>query len=226
MRVGIIGSGRIGGNAGTQLARTGHEVMFSFSRDPRSLEEVAAAVPNATTGSPQEAVAFGDAVIFAVPWSVVDDALEAAGSLDGQVVIDTTNQYGARGLETLPDGLAAVEVNERRMPGARLAKAFNTLTAGYQSDVAEGRVEGEVAMFYAAEDDGAAEATATLVEGCGFVPVRIDDWAQVPIMEAPRRDGAVYGEAYRPDDARRIAAAAADDLDLAGRLAIELRLES
>jgi predicted dinucleotide-binding enzyme len=226
MRVGIIGSGRIGGNAGARLARAGHEVMFSFSRDPKSLEERAARAPNATTGSARAAAEFGDAVILAVPWRVIDEALEAAGPLDGQVVIDTTNQFGAQGLERLPDGLAAVQVNERRMPGARLAKTFNTLTAGFQRDVAEGRVAGDVAMFYAAEEDGAAKAAATLVEGCGFTPVRIGGWAQAPIIEAPRREGAVYGEAYRPGDARRIAAAAADDLDLAGRLAIELRLKA
>jgi 8-hydroxy-5-deazaflavin:NADPH oxidoreductase len=226
MWVGIIGSGRIGGNAGTQLARAGHRVMFSFSRDQRSLDQLAATVPNATSGSPREAVRFGDAVILAVPWGVVDDALEAAGSLDGQVVIDTTNQFGRDGLETLPDGLPAIEFNERRMPGARLAKAFNTLTANFQRDVAEARIEGEVAMFYAAEDDEPAAAAATLVEGCGFVPARIDSWKAASIIEAPRRAGAVYGEAYRPGDARRIAAAAADDLELARRLAADLRLRS
>jgi 8-hydroxy-5-deazaflavin:NADPH oxidoreductase len=224
MRVGIVGSGRIGGNAGTQLARTGHEVMFSFSRDPSSLEVLASGAPNATTGSPREAVAFGDAVIFAVPWTVVDDAVAAAGPLDGQVVIDTTNQYGAGGLETLPEGVTAVEVNERRMPGARIAKAFNTLTAGYQRDVAEGRVDAEVAMFFASEDDAAADAASELVRGCGFIPVRIGGWKQVVLMDAPRRDGSVYGEAYRAADATRIAAAAADDLDEAARLAIEIKL--
>jgi 8-hydroxy-5-deazaflavin:NADPH oxidoreductase len=225
MRVGIVGSGRIGGNAGTQLARAGHEVMFSFSRDPSSLEALASDAPDSTTGTPREALAFGDAVIFAVPWTVVDDAVEAAGKLDGRVVIDTTNQYGAGGLEALPEGLTAAEVNQRRMPGARLAKAFNTLTAGYQRDVAEGRVDADVAMFFASEDDGAADAASELVGGCGFAPVRIGGWKQVRLMEAPRRDGSVYGEAYRSADARRIAAAAADDLDEAARLAIELKLD-
>jgi predicted dinucleotide-binding enzyme len=224
MRVGIIGSGRIGGNAGTQLARAGHEVMFSFSRDPRSLEELASGVPDASAGTPSEAVAFGDAVMISVPWAVIDDALAQAGSLDGKVVIDTTNQYGSGGLETLSDGKTAAEVNAARMPGARLAKAFNTLTSGYQRDVAEGRVDGEVAMFFATEDEDAAGVADELIKGCGFVPVRIGGWREVRLMEAPRRDGAVYGEAYRPEDARRIATAAAADLDEAGSLASALRL--
>jgi 8-hydroxy-5-deazaflavin:NADPH oxidoreductase len=223
MRVGIVGAGRIGGNAGTQLARAGHEVMFS-SRHPDSLEALRAGAPGATTGSPQDAVAFADAVIFAVPWSAIDDAVAQLGSLEGKVVVDTTNQYGGRGVETLPDGLTAAEVNVGRMPGARFAKAFNTLTAGFQRDVAEGRVEREIAMFFATEDDAAAAVASELIRGCGFVPVRIGGWEQASLIEAPRRDGAVYGETYAPDDARRIAEAAARDLDEAARLASELKI--
>ena len=55
MRVGVIGSGRIGGNAGTQLARAGHEVMFSFGRNRAALDEFAAGVPGASAGSPEDA---------------------------------------------------------------------------------------------------------------------------------------------------------------------------
>lgn len=223
MKVGIVGSGRIGGNAGTQFARAGHEVMFSFSRDPRRLEDAASSAPGATTGSPSEAVAFADAVVLAVPWAAVAEAVNQIGSLEGAVVIDTTNQYGAGGIEELPDGLSAVETNQRRLPGARLAKAFNTYTSGFQREVAEERVDGEVAMFFAAEDEKAASAASELIVALRFVPVRIGGWAQAPLIEAPRRPGALYGESYRPDDARRIAQAAARDLGEAARLADELK---
>jgi hypothetical protein len=52
----------------------------------------------------------------------------------------------------------------------------------------------------------------------------VGGWAEVPIMEAPRRDGAVYGEEYSGEDGRRIAAALRDDPDEAARLALELRV--
>ena len=221
MRVGIVGAGRIGGNAGIQLARSGHDVLFSYSRDPAKLERLAEGVPGARAGTPRQAVEFGEAVLFAVPWRLIDDVLAETGSLDGKVVVDTTNQFSSGGLAGLPDGLSAVETNARRMRGAKLAKAFNTLTSGYQRDVAEGRVDGEVAMFFAAEEPEAIDAAATLIEGCGFVPVRIGGWERVRLMEAPRRPGSVYGEAYRPEDARRIATA---PLDEAARLADELRI--
>jgi hypothetical protein len=80
-------------------------------------------------------------------------------------------------------------------------------------------------MFFASEGKAATSATEELVRACGFEPVRIGGWREVSLMEAPRRDGAVYGESYRPGDARRIADAAAEDPDRAGALATELRME-
>jgi predicted dinucleotide-binding enzyme len=223
MRVGIVGAGRIGGHVGVQLARSGHEVLFSYSRDPAKLEQLAAGAQEARIGTPREAVEFGEAVVFALPWRLIDDVLGQTGSLDGKVVVDTTNQFGSRGLEELPGALSAVETNARRMPGALLAKAFNTLTAGYQRDVAERRVDGDVAMFFAAQEQAAIDAAATLIEACRFVPVHLGGWDRVRLMEAPRRPGSVYGESYRPDDARLIAAA---PLDEAARLARELKIEN
>jgi hypothetical protein len=75
---------------------------------------------------------------------------------------------------------------------------------------------------FAAEEQAAIDTAVTLIEGCGFVPVHLGGWDRVRLMEAPRRPGSVYGEAYRPEDARRIAAA---PLDEAARLADELKLE-
>jgi predicted dinucleotide-binding enzyme len=221
MRVGIVGAGRIGGNAGIQLARSGHEVCFSSSRDPSKLQRLADGAPGARTGTARDAVEFADAVILAVPWRAIDDVLAEMGPLDGKVVVDATNQFGAGGAEQLPGGLSAAETNARRMPGVVLAKAFNTLTVAYQRAVAEGEVEGEVAMFFAAEARAAIDAAGELIAGCGFVPVHLGGWDRVQLMEAPRRPGAVYGEAYRPEDARRIAAAG---LAEAARLADELAL--
>lgn len=121
-------------------------------------------------------------------------------------------------------GLSAAELNSRRMPGAVVAKAFNTLTADYQSEIADGN-PGEVAMFYAAEEERAASVAQTLVGDCGFAPVRIGGWREVGLMEAPRRPGAVYGESYGPTEAGLIAAAArAGDLDGAALLADELKM--
>jgi predicted dinucleotide-binding enzyme len=218
MQIGIIGAGRIGGNAGRLFAAAGHDVMFSGSRDPAKLEALAAEADNARTGSPRDAAEFAEVVMFSVPWRAVDAVLAETGSLDGKVVIDTTNQYGEGGWEQLPK--PAAEINAERMPGARLVKAFNTLTAGFQGE-AGGR---GVAMFLAGEDADSKQLVAGLIKDMGFEPVDVGGWAQVSIMEAPRRDGAVYGEEYSGTDGQRIADALRDDPERAARLAVELRV--
>jgi 8-hydroxy-5-deazaflavin:NADPH oxidoreductase len=223
MRIGVVGSGRIGSTVGARLAHAGHKVVFSGSRTPGKLARLANSLPGASAASPAEAVATTEAVVFSVPWTQIDDVLRQAGPLDGRIVIDTTNQFGARGVEELDDA-TAIATNARRMPGARVAKAFNTYTSGFQRDVGAGRVATAVAMFFASLDESAVGTTAAIVADCNFVPVRLET-AAVELMEAPRRRGAVYGEAYRPEDARRIAAAAAaGDLALAGRLAEEQKI--
>ncbi len=226
MRVGIVGSGRIGGNAGKLFARAGHEVMFSFSRDPAKLEALAAgAGHDARVGTPSEAARFGEAVMLSVPWAIVDEALVAAGPLGGKVLIDTTNQFTRGGLAELPGGLSAAEFNARRASGARLVKAYNTLTAGFQAEAARRPAPERVAMFFAGEDEEAKGIVAGLIRDSGFEPVDVGGWGEVWIMEAPRREGAVYGEEYRPEEARRIAAALREgDPDLAARLARELKV--
>jgi predicted dinucleotide-binding enzyme len=136
MEVGVIGAGHIGGNAARQFARAGHSVVLSFSRYPTSLSALAQEIgPLARAGMPVQAAAC-DVVMISVPWGVIDDAMDQAGSLEGKVVIDTTNQFSAGGAVKLPDGQTAAQFNAARMRGSRYTKSFNTLTAGFQAAAA------------------------------------------------------------------------------------------
>jgi 8-hydroxy-5-deazaflavin:NADPH oxidoreductase len=205
MRIGVIGAGRIGGNAARLFAAAGHEVMLSFSRDPERLRADADAIGElASTGEVADAAAFGEVVVFSVPWRLIDDVLERAGSLDGKVVIDTTNQYGSGGLEQLPEGQTAAQVNQARMPGAKLVKAFNTLTSGFQESAAGREPERRAVIFMAGDDAGAKATVAGLIQDAGFAPADVGGLADAAVMEAPRRDGAVYGEEYRPAEAAEV----------------------
>src|SRR5437868_402543 len=94
MDVAVLGPGRIGGNVARQLARAGHAVTLAFARDESRLRALAADI-GARVAAPAEAVAGAQVVVVAVPWSALDDALAQAGSLDGRIVVDTTNQLGA-----------------------------------------------------------------------------------------------------------------------------------
>jgi predicted dinucleotide-binding enzyme len=207
MKIGVIGPGRIGGNAARLLARAGHEVTLAFSRDEERLRALADEI-GARAATPAEAVADAEVVILSVPWGTIPEALEQTGPLDGKVVIDTTNQYGAGGLEELPDGVTAAQLNQRRMPGARLVKSFNTLTSAFQaSEAGRAAAEDRVVLFLAGDDDGAKEIASALIRDAGFEPVDVGGLADAAVMEAPRRAGAVYGEEYRPADGRAVAEA-------------------
>jgi predicted dinucleotide-binding enzyme len=206
VRIGVIGAGRIGGGVARLLARAGHEVLLSFSRDPERLRAQAEEV-GARPGTPAEAAAFGDVVVLAVPWPAIDEAVEQAGSLDGKVVIDTTNPFGRGGWE-IPEGRTSTQVNQDRLPGAKVVKSFNTLTAAFQQEAA-GRMGAErVAMFLAGDDAEAKAVASRLIQDAGFDPVDAGTAAESTILEAPRRQGAVYGEEYRLEDARAAVEAA------------------
>ena len=208
MRVGVIGAGRIGGGAARLLARAGHDVLLAFSRDDARLRELAADIgTSAQVGTPADAAAFGDVVILSAPWPLIDDAVAQAGSLDGKVVIDTTNPFGRGGWE-VPAGRTSAQVNQERLGGAKVVKSFNTLTAGFQQ-AAAGRAGAErVVMFLAGDDPEAKALVARLIEDTGFDPVDVGTAAESTIMEAPRRAGAVYGEEYRLPEARAAVEAA------------------
>ena len=200
MRIGIIGAGRIGGNAARLFAKAGHDVLVSYSRDEGKLAQLATAI-GGRAGTPREAVEFGEVVLFSVPWRLVDDVLSEAGALAGTIVIDTTNQFGGDGWEDL-GGRTAAQVNAARMPGGRYTKSFNTMTAGFQAEAAGRAGPDRVVMFLCGDDEDAKRVVAGLIDDAGFTPVDIGGTADAAPMEAPRRPGAVYGEEVHEDEAR------------------------
>jgi 8-hydroxy-5-deazaflavin:NADPH oxidoreductase len=202
MRIGIVGAGRIGGNCATQFAKGGHEVKLS-GRDASKLEPLAAEIGDAASvGTPAQAAEFGGVVVFAVPWDGFGDAVASAGSLDGKIVVDTTNQYGSS--EMPADGETGASFHAARVPGARYTKSFNTLTSSFQAEVAF-RPEAERVVQWVCGDDGEAKKVVMgLISDAGYVPVDVGSTAEAAVMEAPRRPGAVYGEEYRLPDAEKV----------------------
>src|SRR5690242_13653616 len=88
MRIGILGSGRMGAKLGTIFARAGHKVIFSYARSEAKLKRLArGAGGKARAGTPREAAEKADVMLLAVHWSRVGDVLKQAGSLAGKVVV-------------------------------------------------------------------------------------------------------------------------------------------
>src|SRR6266404_6171942 len=167
MRIGFVGAGRIGGNCARQFAKGGHEVRLS-GRDPSHQEPLAAEIGDAASvGAPAEAVEFGEAVVFSVPWDGIEDALTAAGSLDGKIVVDTTNQYGS--VSPPAEGETAAQHNAARMPGARYTKSFNTLTAGFQAEAADRPEQDRAVQWVCGDDEDAKKIVMGLIVDAGYV---------------------------------------------------------
>ncbi|WP_242359900.1 NADPH-dependent F420 reductase [Anaeromyxobacter sp. SG17] len=172
MRIGIIGSGNIGGTAARLFTEAGHEVALSHASGPHSLrDQVAAPGPRARATTVDEAAEFGEVVLIAIPWRNRREL--PAERLRGKIVIDAMNPYRPDfKLYELGDSTSSEEV-ARVIPGARLVKALNHL---YANDLAtRGRrdlpPEERVALLIAGDDPDAKRAVANLVEEIGFAPV-------------------------------------------------------
>src|SRR3989442_4006867 len=126
MRVGILGSGLMGGKLGTIFARAGHEVVFSYARSEEKLKRLAReAKGKARHGTPREAAQEADALLLAVHWLRFDDVLKQAGDLAGKVVVTCAMPMNEDNTELVlaPTSLVAEEV-AKRSPQARLVAAL------------------------------------------------------------------------------------------------------
>jgi predicted dinucleotide-binding enzyme len=175
MRVGILGSGLMGGKLGTIFARGGHEVVFSYARSEQKLKRLARqAQGSARAGTPLEAAEESDAVLLAVHWSRVEDVLSRSGDLSGKVVVTCTLPMNEddTGLVVAHTSSGA-EALARRIPQARVVSAFNTVPSEVLFDVFEARRKAtrRPSLVYCGDDARAKRVAAQLIRDSGFEPV-------------------------------------------------------
>jgi len=129
MRVGVLGSGLMGGKLGTLFARAGHEVVFSFARSGRKLTRLARqAKGRARAGTVREAAQHADALVLAVHWSRIGDILGQTGDLSGKVLITCSLPMNDDDTELVVVGTSSgAEELARMVPQARVVSAFNTV---------------------------------------------------------------------------------------------------
>jgi predicted dinucleotide-binding enzyme len=175
MKVGVIGAGHIGGTIGGLWTKAGHPVFFS-SRHPEELQTLIAGLgPLAQAGTVDQAIAFGDVVFIAVPYGALPQIGSDYGkSLAGKIVLDANNAVASR------DGAIADEVerngigvtSQKYLPGARLVRAFNTLSYMIFEREAN-RPDPRLAVPIAGDDKEAVQVAAGLVRDAGFDPVEV-----------------------------------------------------
>jgi len=199
MRIGIIGSGNIGGTAARLFAEAGHEVVLSHSGAPETLrDEVANLGPNARAGTVEEAARFGDVVLLALPWR--NRASLPARALDGKIVIDATNPYTPDlKVYDLGDSTSSEEVL-KVVPRSRLVKAFNTLFA---KDLASrGRrdlpLQDRTVLVMSGDDEEAKQAVAGLIRDIGFAAVDLGELREGGKLQQP--GSPIYAKTLRAAD--------------------------
>ena len=175
MKIGIIGTGDIGGALARHWGAAGHQLLIS-SRHPEELQALAKEIgPNVKVGTPREAAAFGEVVMLAVPFGALPQVgRDYAAELKGKVVLDAGNPYPAR------DGEMAVRDRQRGtgvasaeyLPGTRLVRAFNAINAGPLAREGFRKPE-RIGIPLAADDPAAMKIAEQLVNDAGFDPVPV-----------------------------------------------------
>lgn len=177
LKIGIIGTGDIGGALARHWANAGHQLLIS-SRHPEQLEPLAKELgANVKVGTPREAAAFGEVVLVSVPYhATAQVGRDFASELKGKVVLDTGNPYPSR------DGEMAVRDRQRGtgvaskeyLPGTKLVRAFNAINAGPLANQAFS-TPARLGIPLASDHPEALKVAEQLVSDAGFDPVVVGD---------------------------------------------------
>jgi predicted dinucleotide-binding enzyme len=192
-KIGVIGSGRIGGTIGGLWVKAGHPVMFS-SRHPDELKSLVAELgPLARAGTVAEAAAFGDVLFIAVPYGALPQiGRDNAAAIKGKVMLDACNAVasrdGAIADEAERDGIGTT--SQRYLAGTRLVRAFNTMSYAIFQREAH-RPGPKLAIPIAGDDAEAVAIAAGLVRDAGFDPVVVGKLADARRFQ---RSGPGYGQ--------------------------------
>jgi 8-hydroxy-5-deazaflavin:NADPH oxidoreductase len=180
LKIGIIGTGHIGGALATLWVSAGHEVLMS-SRHPQELQALAHSLgPKAHVGTPAESARFGEVVLISVPYGALPQVgRDLKNELAGKIVLDTGNPYPER------DGAMAVEARRKGtgvasaeyLPGVRLVRAFNAINSGDLRSEAH-RKGAPIAIPLAGDDPQALQVAEQLVKDAGFAPVVVGPLAK------------------------------------------------
>ncbi len=172
-RIAVLGTGHLGQALAKGWARTGHRVIYG-SRTPGDdrVRKLLKAGSRVTAGTPGEAAAQADIIVFALPWKPVRDLIPALGDLSGKIIIDPMNALTfISGYPASPSDLATSVAEELQswMPNAKVVKAFNTPSA--RNIIDPRRAGGHVSIPLAGGDVGAKARVAALVSDLGLEPV-------------------------------------------------------
>jgi len=174
MRVGILGSGLMGGKLGKIFAYAGHEVVFSYARSEQKLKMLARDTKGkARPGTPRDAAQGADAVLLAAHWSRIHDVLSQTGDLSGKVIISCSLPMNDDNTELVVSHTSSgAEELAKMIPRARVVSAFNTVPSEVLFGIYEARREANrPSLVYCGDDSSSKGIAAELIRDVGFEPV-------------------------------------------------------
>ncbi len=183
MKVAIIGAGNVGKALATSITRAGHEVTMSAST-PESAKQAAEEVGAQAAPSNADATRDAEVVILAVPFVGAADevAQEIRDEVAGKTVVDVTNPLKPDYSGLATEGSSAAEEFQKKLPEAKVVKAFNTIFASNQANPSP-----DIDGFVAGDDDKAKQKVISLIESIGFSPVDVG-----PLQAARHLEGMAH----------------------------------
>ena len=184
MKIGIIGSGNVGGTLGGRWAKLGHEVVFG-TRNPESgdVQKLAARASGKTSAAPlTDAARDGEVLLLATPWPATQQIIAGLGDLSGKILIDATNPL-LPDLSGLTHGTSTSggEQVAGWAAGAKVVKAFNTVGANILADPSfEGH---KPVMFYCGDDAEAKQVVKKLIDELVFEAIDAGPLTQARLLE-------------------------------------------
>lgn len=183
MKIGIVGTGNMGRVLGLALAERGHEVFFGA----RNIEKAARAASLSSAalhfGNNDQAAEFGEVVFYSPRDTHPCEVLSDVAVLDGKIVIDSHNGIIPAGYEFEPIRESRAEKLQRQIPGARVVKAFNTITQEIFEHANRGLDTHRIACYIASDHAEASKVIAELAGFLGFVPVDCGRLRQARLIE-------------------------------------------
>ena len=183
MKIGIIGAGDVGGTLGMRWRQKGHEIMFGIrNRQSQNVQKLIELDKNLEFGEIRETVAFGDVIVFAVPWDSVEETIRIAGNLTDKILIDPTNPLtpDLKGLAL--ENISAAEKISNLTKSAKVVKAFNMIGAKTLSNLIYDSQRAD--LFICGDDSHAKQIVRELAIDIGFDVIDVGPLVNARLLES------------------------------------------
>jgi 8-hydroxy-5-deazaflavin:NADPH oxidoreductase len=182
MKIGIIGAGDVGGTLGKSWRQRKHEIMFGVrSLQSQNVQRLAHMDKSLRFGDINEAVAFGDVILFAIPWNSVEETIRKSGNLSGKIVIDPTNPLTPDLKQLALEDTSVAERIADLAKGAKVVKAFNTIGAKTLNNLIFGSERAD--LFICGDDTPSKKVVGELAIDIGFDVVDVGSLANARMLE-------------------------------------------